>query len=114
MGTVPGRQGGQGPHGTPSRQLWAIVEADGSLVAASGPGISVGGRASPGGSVVYVTGDNLVRCVFTASLGSRTAARQAGQIALQLGVEENLVRVNTYDSDGVAADRPFSIVISCP
>ncbi|WP_433531715.1 hypothetical protein ACQPYA_06390 [Micromonospora sp. CA-263727] len=94
-----------------ARVLFAVVNANGVLV--RGLGAATANRLSTGMyQVVFDQDVTGASCVGTVGLPGSTGLAPAGQIAVagRTGIQ-NAVFVTTFDSAGVAADRPFHLAV---
>ncbi|MEQ8834082.1 MAG: hypothetical protein RIB67_06495 [Miltoncostaeaceae bacterium] len=92
------------------RPAWAVVIADGRLVRSSG-GVSVV-RSGPGSYGVRFDRD-LTDCAFTASQ-IQPDPSLIGQVGLSVdGDDLRRLLVQTADRDGTAADRNFTVQVTC-
>jgi hypothetical protein len=99
--------------GNVSNQLWAIVNADGTLFRGS-QGIVSSVRDSAGQYVV--TADrSLANCFFQATLGGNTPdAGLTGDISVNpVSANPNQLYVRTGDNTNVNSDRAFTTLIRC-
>jgi hypothetical protein len=94
-----------------SSQMFAVVNADGSIARGKGEGAVA--RTSLG---VYRIGflRNLMQCGYVASVGG-TSTELATGIAnvTRLVGQSGVLIVRTFSLTGAAADRPFHIYIDC-
>ncbi|MFV2102870.1 hypothetical protein [Micromonospora sp. LOL_024] len=94
-----------------ARTLFAVVNADGSLV--RGLGAATANRLRTGMyQVVFDQDVTAASFVGTVGLTSSSGLAPAGQIAVagRTGIR-NAVFVTTFDGAGVAADRPFHLAV---
>jgi len=93
---------------------FAVVTGNGLL--ARGKGLGPNPTARIGDGRYQVVFDADVRgCAYSATIGDTSAAgAPGGEISTSsVGSNVNAVAVRTERSDGVAADRPFHLVLSC-
>ncbi len=98
-------------HRTQLKTLWAVIEEDGTPSKDKG---LTGSERYPGSETegLYRISFNrdVSRCAYTAT----AATRDANQIsAFEDPISSHSVVVATRDSDGVEADRRFSLVVNC-
>jgi hypothetical protein len=108
-----GVKGDKGDAGTPATKLWAVVNADGTLLRSSG-GVSVSGA-----NYYNVTFPQPVNnCAYSVTIGRSGAAfSNGGQVEadefVSNGFSTSSILVRTYDSAGAAAQKKFSLVVFC-
>ncbi len=93
--------------------FFAQVNADGTLASASNAG-TTSGRVGATGSYEVDFGRGISTCAFTATVGPAGAGSAIGEVnvADRSGNAE-AVFVDTNNSDGSTADKPFQLVVVC-
>ena len=93
--------------------FFAQVNADGTLANASNPG-TTSGRVGATGSYEVDFGRSVSACAFTATVGPAGGGSALGEVnvADRSGNAE-AVFVDTNNSDGATADKPFQLVVVC-
>lgn len=108
-----GDKGATGDPGTPATKLWAVVNANGTLVRSSG-GVTVSGS-----NYYTVTFPQPVNeCAYAATIGRNGGAfSNGGQVEVDEfvgnGFSTSAVLVRTYDAAGTATAKKFSVEIFC-
>jgi hypothetical protein len=99
--------------GDVSNQLWAIVNADGTLLRGT-PGI-LGSEQEATGRYLVFTDRSVSNCYFVASLGGGSAdLGLTGDISANpVSINNNAVYVRTGDNSGSNSSRPFTLLIRC-
>jgi hypothetical protein len=87
--------------------IWAVVGANGSLARSSGNITST--RTGTGAYRVDVNRD-VSGCAWTASAAETT---DVGGTGVELDIDTERLLVSTSAADGTAADRPFSLQVTC-
>lgn len=89
------------------------MNANGTLANSSGGGVTVI-KLSGAGNYEVDFARNVVNCAFTATVGPSGAGSALGEVnvADRSGNFE-AVFVDTNDSNGTAADKPFSLIVVC-
>lgn len=111
----PGPQGPQGERGEPGSgtgfsPLFAVVSSDGTL----SRGNAVSARKFGDGGYEVIFNRDVTPCAFIATIGQPGAGSSSGQISVASRAgNANGVFVQTRDSAGIAADRPFHLVVVC-
>ena len=110
---VKGDKGDKGDPGTPATKLWAVVNANGTLLRSSG-GVSVSGT-----NYYTVTFPQPVdNCAYSVTIGRNGGAfSNGGQVEadefVANGFSNTQILVRTYDATGAAAQKKFSLVVFC-
>jgi hypothetical protein len=95
------------------RTHWATVHSSGTVEQSSG-GVFVE-KTDLGNYLVHVSGEEINRCAFDATIGSPgDSAPAIGFITVYFShTHRHAFFVNTRTKKGDAADRPFHIVVTC-
>jgi hypothetical protein len=108
-----GPTGPQGPAGSPATALWAVMSADGTLLASSGVAGTGTGKSSG------ITGDYFVAftrdvndCAAIAST-RLSAGTVVAKFAMVSRVSATQVEVSTFKFDGTLSDAPFELAVFC-
>ena len=106
-----GDKGDKGDNGASATALWAVVDPAGVLV--RNKGVSSASRTGTGTYIVTFNQD-VTACSYQATIGGPTTSNQTGEIspAQRSGVAAAL-DVDTFASNGAAADRPFYLAVFC-
>ena len=104
------------PPGTPSKPaaaktLWAVVNADGTLVRGSGVISSKKNLPNDIGEYDVTFKRDVSRCAYVASLADELRPGEISAAPIQ--GKPNLVYVATSNSSGGVADRPFHLAVFC-
>jgi hypothetical protein len=93
----------------------AVCTAAGAIVAARSENANACIKVAGGAGNYRVVINNAVnRCTFVATLGLPGAGLPPpGEIGVSQGAAANIVRVQTRNSAGAVADRPFHLVVAC-
>jgi hypothetical protein len=108
-----GVKGDKGDPGTPATKLWAVVNANGTLLRSSG-GVSVSGT-----NYYTVTFPQPVdTCAYSVTIGrSGGAFSNGGQVEadefVANGFTTSQVLVRTYDAAGAVSPKKFSLTVFC-
>lgn len=91
----------------------AVCRAAGGIINAQSENAAACNKGGVGNYQVVI-GNNVNGCTFVATLGAPgDATPPAGEVSVALGGNNNRVRVQTRNSAGVLADRPFHLVVAC-
>lgn len=91
----------------------AVCRAAGGIINAQSENAAACNKGGVGNYQVVI-GNNVNGCTFVATLGAPGAnPPPVGEISVALGGNNNRVRVQTRNSAGVLADRPFHLVVAC-
>lgn len=93
------------------RPLWAVVTSDASLSRANG---ATGASNSGAGQYAVTFSSDISNCAYQATIGSGDSTSPAsGEIGASLGGSNTTVAVDTRDSDGTLANKPFHLTVDC-
>jgi hypothetical protein len=119
-----GLTGATGPPGPPGSSIgsgageigWAVIDGQGTLVRASGPGI--GAERVPGadtGSYVVSFASNISECAYQATVAGPTSGIPTPAYVTVGRPTESTTSmvVQTSGTDGVLADRGFHLTVLC-
>jgi hypothetical protein len=112
-----GPKGDRGPAGADAESLFARLNADGTIDAASptvvrDPELTGRFTSTSHGNYQVDFGRNIGGCVPTVSLDNSIANPQPGFVSV--GIESTFqVHVLTYAADGTRTDTPFNVILAC-
>ena len=106
-----GDTGAKGENGASATALWAVVDSGGAL--ARNKGTASSSRTGTGTYIVTFNQD-VTGCSYQATIGGPTTVNATGEIspAQRSGVTAAL-DVDTFNSAGAAADKPFYLAVFC-
>jgi hypothetical protein len=106
-----GPAGPAGPAGAAATALWAVVDSTGTLI--RNKGVASAQKLADGDYQVVFNQD-VTACSYQATLGGPTTGLAIGEIsaAHRVAVAAG-IRVVTFNSTGVLADRPFYLAVFC-
>lgn len=91
------------------KTLWAVVDADGTIVRSKGVVLSKSGNVGTGAYGIFFN-RNVSGCTYTATIG----ANLHGMIsAFSVAGAPRAVEVRTHDKDGGPSNRPFNLLVNC-
>lgn len=100
-----------------SASLWAVIKADGTIARSDGAKATTTGKTdTPVGSYKVGFYRNVRGCAYVATIGGNlnTGVPPTGQIVTEGRFDDvNGVFVQTSDSTGALADRPFHLLVTC-
>ena len=91
--------------------LWAVVDAGGNLIRGLG---AVASSRSSAGVYEVLFNRNVTYCAYVATIGLPGQGNPPpGEISVASSPKPNGVRVDTANSAGAPADRPFHLAVHC-
>jgi hypothetical protein len=109
--TLAGKPGPQGPPGPAGVTLRAALNSGGGTVAGNATFVTSGGVNK------WLIGfsRNLSGCVPTATLARNTGGQTVdpGPGRIVVGMERDLVAVETYNASGAPERLPFNVIVAC-
>jgi hypothetical protein len=95
---------------TVGRELWAVINADGTEARARGTLGAV--RVGTGSYEVFFT-RNVTTCAYTATTTGGFAGQTGVREGPAVGAGTNTVRVFTVASNGTPTDLPYHLIVAC-
>lgn len=93
--------------------MWAFINADGTH--ASDAGLGLKSSSNPSTGVYTVVFQRVIgTCLYLPSIAQQSSGTTHGFInAVQLGVDNKGLYIETEDATGAPANRDFSVLVSC-